>query len=214
MNRSRITNACRAMAVVVALSSISSPAELSAQQPAAAPAAAAAEATPAPASKTLALVAGKPVTEADVELRAADSLKQIRREYERNAYQMTEQTLNQIVEDRLLEVESAARGMTREQLLAEIKPGEVSDADIDAFYEQNKAQIPVPKEQVVGQIRTYLQQQKQVDARRAFFDGLRAKHGVSVLLEPPRVTIAATGPSRGPESAAVTIVMFTDFQCP
>ncbi len=214
MNRSRITNACRAMAVVVALSSISSPAELSAQQPAAAPTAAAAEATPAPASKTLALVAGKPVTEADVELRAADSLKQIRREYERNTYQMTEQTLNQIVEDRLVDVESAARGVTREQLLAEIKPGEVSDADIDAFYEQNKAQIPVPKEQVVGQIRSYLQQQKQVDARRAFFDGLRAKHGVSVLLEPPRFPIAATGPSRGPATAPVTIVMFTDFQCP
>lgn len=181
--------------------------------PASTPAAAApAEATPA--SRTLALVAGKPVTEADVELRAADSLKQIRREYERNTYQTTEQTLNQIVEDRLVEVESAARGVTREQLLAEIKPGEVTDADVDAFYEQNKAQIPVPKEQVVGQIRSYLQQQKQADARRAFFDGLRAKHGVTVLLEPPRVAVAATGPSRGPVSAPVTIVMFTDFQCP
>jgi protein-disulfide isomerase len=213
MNRRPVTGSrCAIAAAAVSMLFLLGPGGALAQQPATPPAAAPAE--PTPASRTLALVAGKPVTEADVEQRAADSLKQIRREYERNTYQMTEQTLNQIVEDRLLEVESAARGVTREQLLAEIKPGEVTDADVDAFYEQNKAQIPVPKEQVVGQIRNYLQQQKQADARRAFFDGLRAKHGVSVLLEPPRVTVAATGPSRGPVSAPVTIVMFTDFQCP
>ena len=208
MNSRTSTSVLCAAAVAVALMSISNPAGASAQQPAAAPAEAV------PASKTLALVGGKPVTEADVQQRAAESLQQIRREYDRNTYQVVEQTLNQIVEDRLLDLEGAARGITRDQLLAEIKPGEVTEADIDAFYEQNKAQIPVPKEQVVGQIRNYLAQQKQVDARRAFFDGLRAKHGVTIALEPPRVPIAATGPSRGPATAPVTIVMFTDFQCP
>jgi protein-disulfide isomerase len=209
MNRRSFVVARCGMAIVIPMLLVVAASPVRAQQPAAP-----AEATPAPASTTLALVAGKPVTEADVEQRAADSFKQIRREYERNTYQITEQTLNQIVEDRLLETETVARGITREQLLGEIKPGEVTDAEIDAFYEQNKAQIPVAKEQVLGQIRTYLQQQKQVDARRAFFDALRAKHSVSILLEPPRVTIAATGPSRGPADAPVTIVMFTDFQCP
>jgi len=214
MNRRTSIRVPGAIALAVALFPILSPVGAGAQQPAAAPGPAAVAATPAPPSKTLAVVAGRPVTEADVEQRAAESLLQIRREYERNTYQVVEQTLNQVIEDRLLELESGARGVTRDQLLAEIKPGEVTDAEIDAFYEQNKAQIPVPKEQVTGQIRNYLAQQKQTDARRAFFDGLRAKHGVTVSLEPPRVQIAATGPSRGPATAPVTIVMFTDFQCP
>ena len=34
------------------------------------------------------------------------------------------------------------------------------------------------------------------------------------MLEPPRVEVAATGPARGPAGAKVTIVEFSDFQCP
>jgi len=35
-----------------------------------------------------------------------------------------------------------------------------------------------------------------------------------VLLEPPRTRVAATGPSKGPEDAPITIVEFSDFECP
>ncbi len=48
-------------------------------------------------------------------------------------------------------------------------------------------------------------------------DGLREKHHVNVALEPPelpRIEVEAKGPSRGPEKAPVTIVEFSDFQCP
>ena len=33
-------------------------------------------------------------------------------------------------------------------------------------------------------------------------------------LEPPRLDVAAVGPSMGPETAPVTIVEFSDFECP
>jgi protein-disulfide isomerase len=45
-------------------------------------------------------------------------------------------------------------------------------------------------------------------------DRLREAAKVEILIEPPRVQIAANGPSRGPEAAKVTIVEFSDFQCP
>jgi protein-disulfide isomerase len=37
---------------------------------------------------------------------------------------------------------------------------------------------------------------------------------VGIQLEPPRFEVAALGPSRGPSEATVTIVEFSDFQCP
>jgi protein-disulfide isomerase len=60
----------------------------------------------------------------------------------------------------------------------------------------------------------YLEQQRQGETRTKFYDDLRAKYKVEYLLDPVRVEVAATGPSVGPDSAPVTIVEFSDFQCP
>ncbi|MFL6259597.1 MAG: thioredoxin domain-containing protein [Thermoanaerobaculia bacterium] len=165
-------------------------------------------------NQVLAVVNGKPITEADIRQTSADQFKALDREYQQNVHQLLENSLDQAVQDRLLEAEAAARKVTKDQLLAEIKPAAVTDADVDAFYEQNKAQIPRPKEQVAAQIKTYLEQQGQQKARTEYFKTLQAKYKVDYKLEPIRVDVAATGPAKGPASAPVTIVEFSDFQCP
>jgi len=165
-------------------------------------------------NQVLAVVNGKPVTEADVRAANADQFKALDREYQQNLHQLIENSLTQAVQDRMLESEAAARKITKDQLLAEIKPAAVTDAEVDAFYEQNKAQIPRPKDQVAAQIKTYLEQQGQQKARTEYFKTLEAKYKVDYKLEPVRVDVAATGPAKGPASAPVTIVEFSDFQCP
>ena len=165
-------------------------------------------------NQVLAVVDGKPITEADVRQANADQFKALDREYAQNVHQLMENSLDQAVQDRLLEAEAASRHMTKDQLLAEIKPATVTDAEVDAFYEQNKAQIPRPKDQVAGQIKTYLEQQGQQKARNEYFKTLEAKYKVEMKMEPIRVDVAATGPAKGPASAPVTIVEFSDFQCP
>jgi protein-disulfide isomerase len=165
-------------------------------------------------AEVLAVVNGKPITEAELREKSAAQFKQIDRDYENNKYQLIEGQLEQMIQDRLLEAEAAARGVSKEQLLADIKPAEVNDAAIDAFYEENKARIPQPKEQVADQIRQYLQQRGQFEAREKFFAGLGSKYKVEKKLEPLRAEVAATGPAKGPETAPVTIVEFSDFQCP
>ncbi len=167
-------------------------------------------------SQVLAKVNGKVVTAGDVNASAADQFDQLDHEYQQRRHDITEQELKKIVQQRLVDAEAAARGTTSEKLLADIKPAEVTDADAEAFYEKNKAQMPPrPKEQLIPQIKQYLQAQGQQQARDKFYETLEAKYKVDYLLEPMRVEVAATGPAKGgPAGAPVTIVEFSDFQCP
>jgi protein-disulfide isomerase len=162
----------------------------------------------------LAKVNGKAITEADVQKAAAAQFTQLQQQYEKQKRELLESQLDQIIQDRLLEAEAAAKGVSKEQILADLKPAPVTDADVDSFYEQNKAQIPRPKEEVAGQIKMYLEQQRQGETRQKFYDDLRSRYKVEYLLEPDRIDVAATGPAVGPASAPVTIVEFSDFQCP
>ena len=166
------------------------------------------------ASQVLAVVDGKPITEADVHAKSAEQFAQLERDYETNKHQLLEAQLEQLIQDRLLDAEAAAKKVSKEQILADLKPPEVSDADIDKFYEENKAQIPRPKDQVAGQIKQYLQQKGQAEAKQKYFEGLEARYKVEKKMEPMRTQVADNGPARGPASAPVTIVEFSDFQCP
>ena len=49
----------------------------------------------------------------------------------------------------------------------------------------------------------------------AYIEGLKKDYKVTSYLEPVRTTVATAGyPSKGPANAAVTIVEFSDFECP
>jgi protein-disulfide isomerase len=165
-------------------------------------------------TQVLATVDGKPITEADVQAKSAEQFSQLQHEYETNRHQLLESQLEQAIQDRLLDAEAAAKKVNKEQLLAEIKASDVTDADVDKFYEENKAQIPRPKDQVAPQIKQFLQQRGQAEARQKYFDGLQAKYKVEKKIEPLRTQVADIGPVRGPATAPVTIVEFSDFQCP
>src|SRR5260370_395690 len=70
-------------------------------------------------------------------------------------------------------------------------------------------------EQVKEQYRTSLKRLKLQKARQVYADSLRKKIDVAVLLRPPTVDVAYD-PARvkGDPKAPVTIVEFSDFQCP
>ncbi|MEW6321899.1 MAG: hypothetical protein AB1635_12550 [Acidobacteriota bacterium] len=135
-------------------------------------------------------------------------------------YQNRRTVLDQMVGDLLIEDAAKAAGLTPEQYVQQesakrVQP--VTDAEIAAFYEQNKdraqgrtlADLREP-------IRDFLNGQRQQQARAMLVDELKTKSGtpVRVLLDPPRrnVEIAAHDPSAGPENAPITIVEFSDYQ--
>jgi protein-disulfide isomerase len=93
----------------------------------------------------------------------------------------------------------------------------VTPAERKAFYEQNKARMGTMVEaDALARIDSGLREQRTRERQAAFLDSLRAKAGVRVLLDAPRLRVetALDDPSRGPANAPVTIVEFSDFQCP
>jgi protein-disulfide isomerase len=132
-------------------------------------------------------------------------------------YEVRSEAIESVIDQDLLDAEAKLRGMTTEAMLAaeEAKAKPVDDAEVQAFYDRVKSRLGETKlEAVADQIRQRLQAQRHGEARQAFVKGLRDKAKVAVLLEPPRIVVAAEGASRGPEGAPVTIVEFSDYQCP
>ena len=178
-----------------------------------------------PAKKTLALVDGAAITEEQVQAAAGPDLEklelqqlQLQAEATRNRHTIIEMNLNRIVEGKLLAAEVAKRSISKDALLkaeveSKVKPA--TSEDVDAFYDTNKAQIGVPKEQVTGQIQQYLQETRQKEAFDRFIAALKEKYSVKSMLEPLRFQVeTANHPTRGSDKAPLTIVEFSDFECP
>lgn len=136
---------------------------------------------------------------------------------DRQEHQALESALERLVRRRLFELEAERQGLSQDQVQDQLRAQapEVSDEEVDAFYQENQARIQQPKEQIAGQIRTYLQQQRLQQAENEFFDQLKERYEVDYVLEPLRFEVADEGhPARGPATAPITIVEFSDFECP
>lgn len=156
------------------------------------------------------------ITVAEVEKAAEGQLRQL----EMQRYEIMRRQLDQMITDQLITKEAAARGVKPEDLMkAEVVDKSVAptDQEISQYYEANKERAQgKPLEYWKEMITKELAGQKQRARQEAFFAELRAKTPTKVSLDAPRVNVPlpAGEPAKGPESAPVTMVLFSDFQCP
>jgi protein-disulfide isomerase len=133
-------------------------------------------------------------------------------------YEARKQALDQLVMKKVVEAKAKAEKLTPEaffkrEVQDKLKPP--TEAEAKAFYEEQKAKQPLPPfEQIKDQVVQYLQQNAARKVQSEFMDKLRADAKVEILLTPPRANVAADGPSKGGDKAPVTIVEFSDFECP
>ncbi len=170
---------------------------------------------PAPTARPLALVAGEPVTEADVDTLVAPQLAELRQ----RTFQLRSQALDELIAQRLVEREAKRRGLSVAALVKLEVDDKVAptEAEIRALYEANKARYAGQSEaEAMKQIEPTVRQQKRRERQMAYVRELRAAADVTVLLEPFRaeLQLPAGAPVRGALKAPVTIVEFSDFQCP
>lgn len=172
--------------------------------------------------QVVAEVAGKPITLKDVDAKWEEFDAAERARIIQAMYQNRRNMLDQIVGDRLIEHAATAASQTPEAFVAadSIKrlPA-VSEAEIVQFYEQNKDRAQGRTlEQLRGEIKPFLDARRQQQARAMLVEELKSKNAgaVKVMLDAPRYTVPTSpgDPVRGNPNAPVTIVEFSEYQCP
>jgi protein-disulfide isomerase len=167
--------------------------------------------------KALAEVGGEIITSQEVRDALGFELAQL----EEQLYDLKRQKLDELIDEKVLQLEAARREVTTEELIeAEVnqKVEPISDEETEVLYQANKDRFNGEEEDLRRQIRTFLENRQRQARRRIFLELLRADADVAVYLEPPepyRAEVAVDGaPFRGSETAPVTIVKFEDFHCP
>ena len=137
----------------------------------------------------------------------------------RHWYLQEQSTLKDMIAGRLIAQAADAAGKTKRAFLqSAIGVIEVSDAEAKALYEAEGRKSGESFEALEPQIRGHIQQQKLQAALAALIGRLQKDAQAKLKLPvPPHVPVKLDlegRPSKGAADAAVTIVLFEDFQCP
>jgi protein-disulfide isomerase len=150
-----------------------------------------------------------------------DSLRPLIFSVQEQVYALRKQDLELKINDTLLAHEAQKKSVTTRALLdSEVtgKVAKVTDADAQAFYDQNKERISGDFGQTKAQIIQYLQERREREATVAYADLLRRASKVEINLSAPVAPVLSIAtddqPVKGNPNAVVTIVEFTDFECP
>jgi protein-disulfide isomerase len=129
-----------------------------------------------------------------------------------------ENTLDQILEEKILAAEAAKQGITKEALYAREVTGKAkspTQSEVQSYYVANKLRFPQPLDpKLMKQIEEHLRAENINKAMTDLLEPLKRHYGAVSMLEPLRVDIKTDGsPSRGPNKAPVNLVVFSDFEC-
>ncbi len=166
----------------------------------------------------LATIDGAPLHLGDLDDSVNDRLATLAFEYSTQRFQVLEAGVKDAVRRLLLDAEATRRGTTTEEMLqAEVNSGiQVTDEEVNAWYTANSARLQGrPLDSLRPAIEQFLFEQLQEEGIEAFTTELAADRDVTVILEPVRADIETEGyPALGPADAPVTLVEFSDFECP
>lgn len=139
---------------------------------------------------------------------------------QRQLYAIRKAALENLVVTKILEREAAARGVSIAELRQQLTDGEivVTQAQVEEAYTQNASFFAaMSPDEARERLRLDLENQERMKHYRAGIDALRKKWTVRMNFAAPRfVTELDDGvsPATGAAKAAVTIVEFSDFECP
>lgn len=168
-------------------------------------------------SSVVATVGGQPLKAENL----IERLKPIVYRMKLEAYELTKQRVDQLVDDTLLLAEASRRQIGPEEIIrSEIsdKVRNPTEEELNKFYTENKARISGDLNSIRNQLVTYLQNESRQRLEKELSERLRKGADIRWMLTEPAQPIQNISvdddPARGDANAAVTVIEFTDFQCP
>lgn len=165
----------------------------------------------------LATVNGKRITQKEVDEQVASQLLPL----EQQIYALRKVALENLITRAILEFTAKKKGISVDQLKRELTAGKVDipSAQVDALYAENASVFAaMSPDEAKERLRLDLESQARMKFYRDAVAELRKNSNIESHLEEPKlpqvVTDIATSPTTGSKDAAVTIVEFSDFQCP
>jgi hypothetical protein len=165
-------------------------------------------------STVVATVGSHKITEADLDAKVKPEMAAL----ESKIYDLKHQALESMADEYLLEQAAKKDKLTvPEYLKKQIgdKAPQVSEADARKYYDQRKGPGTPAFDQIKTRLIAALQNQSDQEQREKVLASLRKETPTKILIKAPRVEVGSAGhPSLGSADAPITIVEFSDFQCP
>ncbi len=162
-------------------------------------------------------VNGAPIMSAEIDAKLGNSLAQLQEQM----FNLRQKQLDTMIDQKLLEDESAKQGVTIATLVQSEITSRVSAATSEEarkFFDENSSKLQGDFEKLEVQIKNFLTAQRLQARQQEYLQSLRAAAKIDVFLARPpifRSEVAVEGaPVRGGANAPVTIVEFSDFHCP
>jgi protein-disulfide isomerase len=169
----------------------------------------------------VAKVAGKPITYDELVLPMASRIYDL----EEQVYRLQRERLDQLIAKMVLDREAEQQGKATQELVKAFLASQtipVEDQEVADYYAENRARWAEWKgteQELMAQIRAYLQQFKTQQRVMEYAKSLNPRHDVEVYLTEPQfptiqVRLEQDDPVLGPDNASLTIFEFSDYQCP
>ncbi len=127
----------------------------------------------------------------------------------------------QWLENELFSMEAARQNLSVRQLIKKNVDDVITftEEEIQEVYKANKNKLSdMPLESVRDKIVTFLKKRKGKPQREKYYDQLKQEYKVSFLLPKPAPLVLDENPRQGPamgtDNTAITVIVFTDFECP
>ncbi len=172
-----------------------------------------------PSGDNFANINGTKITKNDFNKNAKYRIEVFNKEKELFDYKLSE--IKRKAVESIIKKDPASKGMKQEDYLKKnvFSKLTITDATIDAFIAENK----IPKERIdarlKAQVKGYLANQEQAKMLDGWIASKIGGKQIEVFLQKPQrpkftLPSLAGAPSHGSNNAKVTIVEFSDFQCP
>lgn len=179
------------------------------------PAVASAQAPSAPSSPVVATLDGAPITRADLEAQLKSRLLKVRQQ----EYDILNEGLRELAFAKAQEREAARQGISvaalyKRNVTEKITPP--AKSEVDSLLNRFRSQLPPDEAQARAQIESFLRERAEQERADAYRNELLAKANLKVMLEPPRAEVVTrpNDPTIGRADAPITVIEFSDFQCP